>query len=285
VVHIDPFNRQTIVQRIGEADTGFGGRSVPNGLAMTRDGAFLIANNGLRLLERMERAGNARVICDSVGGCRLGLVNFVLRDSRNHLWLTVSTDREDWFEGFNDSALTDGYIVKVDEKGPRIVADGFRFTNECRFDASETYLYVVETFGRCIKRLPVRPDGGLGEAELYGPTDLEGIPDGIAFDSFGNLWVALFACDRLVAITPTGDVKTILEVGHQNHFAEFRTALDEHRVTHELIVACADPIAPIMSSIAFGGDDLRTVFIGTLAGKHIPFFRSPVPGLPMSHWT
>jgi hypothetical protein len=43
-------------------------------------------------------------------------------------------------------------------------------------------------------------------------------------------------------------------------------------------------IAPWMASITFGGPDLRTVYLGSLLGTTIPFFRSPVPGLPMVHW-
>lgn len=31
--------------------------------------------------------------------------------------------------------VADGYIALVDKKGIRIVADGFRFTNEIRLDA------------------------------------------------------------------------------------------------------------------------------------------------------
>ena len=39
-----------------------------------------------------------------------------------------------------------------------------------------------------------------------------------------------------------------------------------------------------MASITFGGPDLRTVYLGSLLGTTIPYFKSPVPGLPMVHW-
>jgi hypothetical protein len=39
-----------------------------------------------------------------------------------------------------------------------------------------------------------------------------------------------------------------------------------------------------MASVTFGGPDLRTVYIGSLLGTRIPYFQSPVPGLPMVHW-
>jgi hypothetical protein len=39
-----------------------------------------------------------------------------------------------------------------------------------------------------------------------------------------------------------------------------------------------------MASVTFGGPDLQTAYIGSLRGKRIPYFRAPVPGLPMVHW-
>jgi hypothetical protein len=39
-----------------------------------------------------------------------------------------------------------------------------------------------------------------------------------------------------------------------------------------------------MASITFGGHDLRTAYVGSLQGNRIPFFKSPVAGLPMVHW-
>ena len=54
--------------------------------------------------------------------------------------------------------------------------------------------------------------------------------------------------------------------------------------TPELMLACSGTIAPWCASVSFGGSDLRTVYIGSLRAKTIPYFRSPVPGLPMVHW-
>ncbi|MEO7191556.1 MAG: hypothetical protein ABI051_10925 [Vicinamibacterales bacterium] len=39
-----------------------------------------------------------------------------------------------------------------------------------------------------------------------------------------------------------------------------------------------------MASVTFGGPDLRTVYIGSLRGTRIPYFRAAVAGLPMMHW-
>ena len=39
-----------------------------------------------------------------------------------------------------------------------------------------------------------------------------------------------------------------------------------------------------ISSLAFGGKDLRTAYVGCLLGSKIARFRSPFPGLPPPHW-
>jgi hypothetical protein len=39
-----------------------------------------------------------------------------------------------------------------------------------------------------------------------------------------------------------------------------------------------------LSSLAFGGRNLRTAFLGSLLGDRIAFFRAPVMGRPPVHW-
>jgi hypothetical protein len=39
-----------------------------------------------------------------------------------------------------------------------------------------------------------------------------------------------------------------------------------------------------MASITFGGPDLKTAYIGSLRATSIPYFTSPVAGLPRVHW-
>jgi hypothetical protein len=43
-------------------------------------------------------------------------------------------------------------------------------------------------------------------------------------------------------------------------------------------------IAPWITSVTFGGPDLKTAYLGSLKHSSIPYFRSPVAGLPMVHW-
>jgi hypothetical protein len=70
--------------------------------------------------------------------------------------------------------------------------------------------------------------------------------------------------------------------------AEVAAEYDRHfyagTMTPEVMARTHGSIAPWMASVTFGGPDLRTVYLGSLRGTTIPFFRAPVAGLPMAHW-
>ncbi|RXR29444.1 SMP-30/gluconolactonase/LRE family protein [Sphingobium fluviale] len=259
--------------------------TLPNGLAFARNGDILIANFGTDRLEIMTREGQTRVIADSIDGKPMGKVNFVLRDSKDRLWVTISTQINPWSDAITPS-LADGYICLIDERGARIVADGFHFTNEIRLDAKEEWLYVAETSGKRVSRLRVQPDGSLTDREVYGPSSLgDGVIDGIAFDAFGNLWATMIFADRLVAIAPEGDLIELLNDGDPAATARFEAEFVSGKpVSFDTLMACGGTICPWLASITFGGPDLSTVYLGGLRSSNIPSFASPVAGLPMVHW-
>jgi sugar lactone lactonase YvrE len=167
-----------------------------------------------------------------------------------------------------------------------IVADGFRFTNEIRFDAKEEFMYVVETTGGCISRLRIDEKGHASNREIFGPHSRgKGAwPDGIAFDSYGNLWGTLVYSDKLFVLTPQGDLRVLLDEGDPLKVAALEQAFFRNDVREDVLFATGQGIAPWMASVTFGGRDLQTVYIGSLKGRRFPCFRAPVPGLPMVHW-
>ena len=128
----------------------------PTGWHSRDNGDFLIANFGTDALERMTRDGREpRAVHARSTAQPLGKANFVLRDSRQRIWLTVTTRAKPWTRSINEK-LADGYVALIDERGIRIAADGFVGTNEIRLDANEEWLYVVESNARRISRLRVR---------------------------------------------------------------------------------------------------------------------------------
>ena len=293
VVKITPDGRQDIItQHFGEtfsraqnATTQYTEGTLPNGLAFAKNGNIYISNFGTDVLEVMEPNGKTTVLYDEIDGEPIGKVNFILRDTKERLWLTVSTRIKNWMEAISPN-VSDGFIAMADDKGLRIMTDGLSFTNEIRFDANEEYLYIVETCGQRISRMKVAEDGTLSQREVFGPTQLGsgGFPDGIAFDSHGNLWGTLVMSDQIFAITPEGDYRIILD----DRVAETEQALEKafraDAVTPDHMLAAGGTIANWFASVTFGGHDLKTVYIGSLRGTRIPYFKSPVAGLAMAHW-
>ena len=293
VMRIAPDGTQTLITQTVDphfdlsasvADSLLSG-TLPNGLAFAANGDFLISNFGTDRLERMTRDGKSHVLLDSIDGARLGKVNFVLRDSRGRLWITISTMINPWSDAIRPN-LADGALILLDEKVARIVADGFHFANEIRFDAQEEWLYVAETTAKRVTRLRVLPDGALTDREVFGPSSLgKGLVDGICFDAYGNLWATMIFADRLVAITPDGELLELLDDGDPAGTEAVETAFATgNPVPFDVLMQSGGTICPWLASVTFGGPDLGTVYLGGLRSTSIPSFASPVAGLPMVHW-
>lgn len=77
------------------------------------------------------------------------------------------------------------------------------FGNGMAMRQGDAAVYVCETFAPSITRVPIEPNGTAGTATLFAG-DLPGLPDGIAFDSAGNLVVGCYEPSRLLRITPDG---------------------------------------------------------------------------------
>jgi sugar lactone lactonase YvrE len=277
-----------------QADARFGGAAagperyllqgtLPNGLAFARNGDFLIANFGTDALETMTRSGASRTLHDRIDGLPLGKVNFVLRDSQDRLWLTVTTRTSPWTRSINERRA-DGYVALIDQHGIRIAADGFVGTNELRLDAREQWLYVVETNARRVSRLRVHADGTLSGREVFGPAQLRGWPDGCAFDSYGNLWLTYVISDQLAALTPEGEELLLFDDSEPAALRHYTAHFEAGTVTPEIMMATHGTVAPWMASVTFGGADLCSCYLGSLRGTTIPWFTAPLAGLPMVHW-
>lgn len=235
--------------------------SLPNGMAIGRDGALYVANIGDCKFYKVDLAtGQHEVLLDSLEGRPLGSVNFVYIDTLDRIWVTVSTRTEPRLAALT-TPIADGYILLIENGAPRIVADELYFTNEVRTSADEKTLYIAETTAGQISRCAINDDGTLGPRETFGPTPLYtgARVDGITFDAAGNLWVTELSRNALVVLTPQQDAFIAIESPDGALFD-----------------------AP--TSLTFGGPDLRTAYIGSLSMSRIASFRADIPGIPLRHW-
>ena len=77
-------------------------------------------------------------------------------------------------------------------------------------------------------------------------------------DAEGNLWVCLPGADKVVAITPSGEVVTVI-----------------HDPTGETV---NHP-----TNVTWGGPDLKDLYIGSIRAGYVLKARSPTAGLPLIH--
>ncbi len=101
-------------------------------------------------------------------------------------------------------------IWRVDAEGSATLwyDESVNFANGLAFSPDRRHLYVAETFGNAVFRLPLRDDGAPGEREEV--ASLPGVwPDGLAFDTSGNLYVGCYEPSQILRIDPAGDVQLL----------------------------------------------------------------------------
>jgi len=256
----------------------------PNGIALQRDGSFLVTNlNDGGGLFRLDRNGRLHEVLRKVGGIDLPPTNFVLIDDRGRVWVTVSTRQVPRAKAFRRD-VADGFIVLIDGKGPRIVADKLGYTNELQLDRRGEHLYVNETFGRRVTRFRISRYGDLSERTVIAEFGPGTFPDGLAMDIEEHLWVTSPVSNRLIRVAPDGTQSLIIEDSDAGHLAQVEAAFEAGTLGREAFDRVEGRKLRNLSSLAFGGKDLRSVFLGSLAGERIGFFRGTVMGRPPVHW-
>lgn len=257
----------------------------PNGIALKPDGSFLLAHLGDEGgLWHLTRAGRLTPVCCRVDGIDLPPCNFVLLDRSGAAWLTVSTRQKPRALGYRKD-VADGFIVRIAPDGrAAIVADGLGYTNEVALSADEEWLYVNETFGRRLSRFPVRPDGRLGQRETVTHFGSGTFPDGLVFDVAGHAWVTSIVSNRVIRVAPDGAQTLVLEDSHPEHLAWCEDAFESGTLDRPHLDTLRSRSLRNISSLAFGGPDLRTAYLGCLLGESVAMFRTPVAGRPPVHW-
>jgi gluconolactonase len=269
------------VSQDGVAELRGEGIYEPNGYSRTSDGTFIVAGLKDNKVFRIDPSGRVSVILEKLAGKPLGTVNTAWVDARGRIWVSMMTRRERWYDALNTPP--DGYIVLIEQGQARIVADGLHLTNEVKVHPSGEYLYGVETLGKRIFRFPIGANGDLGKKEIFGPADLGhgALPDGFIFDDDGNVWVTIITRNGIMVVSEDGEKHTVYEEPKLEAVDALVAALAQKTATAAHLVACAGEKLTLPTSLSFGGEDGRTVFIGSLGLPHLMTFRSPVRGLPL----
>jgi gluconolactonase len=248
----------------------------PEGIAVHRDGSVWCGGERGQIF-RIEPDGSALEQVASTGGFCLGLAfgpdNALFVCDLKHqavFRLVEGSDRPVPFaEGFRipnslcfDAEgrlyVSDSYGFKV--RGPgirRFESDGsggpwydepLDFANGLALAPDRRSLYVAETFASRISRVGL--DDGV-KADVV--TLASVLPDGLAFDVEGNLYVACYEPSQVLRVTPGGAVETV----------------------------AVDPEAHVLchpTNIAFRG---ATLFASNLGRWHVTAIEIGIEGLPL----
>ena len=127
-------------------------------------------------------------------------------------------------------------------------------------------------------------NGDVGARQVFAEYPHGVFPDGLDFDAEGGLWITSIYSNRLIHVAADGRQHVMLE----DNDPEFVDGI-EHAFARGSLAEAGNPQVPAvrirnLSSSAFGGHDLRTIFLGCLQDECIYRMPSPVAGARPPHW-
>ena len=177
------------------------------------------------------------------------LPNYPVFDDNGNLFVSDSGD-------FGEK---NGFIWRISPSGLSEIWDrsASGFTNGMCLSEDGRSLYVVESSPPLISKIEIQEDGSAGQRSVVVELPRQ-VPDGVALDSKGNLYISLYNPNIIYQFTTSGELITLYEDWRQLSL-----------------------IAP--TNVAFGGDDLKTLIIASLCGWFVHTAPMEVSGLPLRH--
>lgn len=209
----------------GDIETLVAKRKMVGGLALHRDGGFIMTGSNVQHW----RDGEVRTLLERDG---VNSFNDLHTDAAGQVYV-----------GAIRSSLDDLKAEKVPGECYRINLDGsveelyggVEVSNGIGLSPDGATLFHVDSTAKGIITHDIDAQGAVSNRRLIGRASFErGIPDGMCVDADGNLWAAHVGGRRVVKLSPTGE------------------ELDEIPVP-----------AKAVTSVAFGGPDMADMYIVT----------------------
>lgn len=223
------------------------------GMALHADGGLIVG--GRNIAYKPADGGETQVILDSdPDGGILGF-NDLTTDAAGRIYVGSLAFRP---VGADDEPKP-GLLFCIDLDGSaRVVGQDVWLTNGLAVSPDGSRLYHSESRKHRVRVYDVDGDGGLSPHRTFAPVE-PGIPDGLALAEDGSVWVAVADGSRVDVFEPDGSLRQQ--------------------------IPC--PL-PMVTSVCFGGDDLRDFYVVTgsrgAGGDNrgaVFRLRSDVPGLPV----
>jgi gluconolactonase len=184
----------------------------------------------------------------SVGGIPMRVPNFPVFGPDGSLYVS---DSGSW-------DVADGVIYRLTPQGSGTVfhAGPFHYANGLAIDAAGEFLYVAETGRHCVVRIRIAEGSAAVPEPVCRPRSLRWMPDGLALDAAGNLYVTMYGSDRIYRIAPGGQPEILVQD---------RLGISLNRPTN----------------CAFGGPAFDRLFIANLGGRHLSVVDLGEQGQPL----
>ncbi|MGH8010863.1 MAG: SMP-30/gluconolactonase/LRE family protein [Terriglobia bacterium] len=249
--------------------------SIPNGVTMDRNGDLVYCDLGKEAVVRVTQGGAVSMVADRVGDLRLSLPNFATYDAEGNLFVSNSSTsniNNILPELLNPSPK--GALVVIRKNGrSEIVATGLYIANGTAIDPEEEAVYVLESTRYDCLRIAIRKDDTFGKPEIYS-RDFPAIPDGMAFDADGDLYVTLPGKAKKPDEPPKGKIllpaNQILKVDKNGKWSMLIDDPRSERLDHP-------------TNCAFGGPGLQDLYFANLEGEHFSRVHTNVHGHPLYH--
>jgi xylono-1,5-lactonase len=198
-------------------------------------------------------AGRSTVVAQLDPAWGLGRFNDIGTDQQGRIYVGgIDYDPSD-----PEREPVPGVLLMVDVDGSNHAVDiGVGLANGLDTSPDGSVLYFSDSWHRCIWRYDHHGDGTLSGREPL-IVWMDACPDGLAVAADGSLWVALTDLGVVVVVEPDGTERMRIPVGANSD----RTGGDGHRTSgpHDN----ADHRGTNVTSVCFGGRDLRTLFVTT----------------------
>jgi gluconolactonase len=171
------------------------------GMAFDADANLFVCDLKHAAVFRMDGAtGRVERFADGVPGRRMRIPNFPAFDALGRLYVSDS-------HGFRDPG-PGVFRFESDGTGELWYGADVNFANGLALSPDGRWLYVIEMFAHGIFRLPILDDGSAGEREDVAMLGAA-LPDGIAFDAEGNLYVGCYEPSQVLRVTRDGSVDVV----------------------------------------------------------------------------
>ena len=236
------------VDTAGNVSEFYNTGGIPAGLAFHPDGSLWVADEGddIHGLMRITPDGKGEVVVNEYEGKPLNGANDLVLDRAGTIYFS-----DPWR---SSAANPIGGFYRYFQNGSLEQIDtNLAFPNGVALSADESYVYLAETYRNRILRYPIAADGIIGEREIWTQTGPPSGPDGMAFDSEGNLLVAHHGGSRVDVFDPSGNPLESIPVPGAN-----------------------------VTNCAFGGPDNKTLIVTAVETASLYRYQISVAGQPLN---